>query len=60
MDYFTDMMRAFVNGTIDIPDLYLWYNEFSKLMRPDVICRAAEIGTQMCANAMEMLIRLSW
>lgn len=60
MDPFTDVFRAFTNGAVDIMALYSWYNEWIKLADPSLICRGVEMGTQLCANATEMLIRLTW
>jgi len=60
MDPFTDMLLAYAQGTISILDLYSWYSEWLKMADPSLICRAAEMGTQLCANATEMLIRLTW
>lgn len=61
MDPFTDMLTAFANGRIDVIDLYNWCNEWRDTMsNPMLVCRAHEMGTQLCANAMEMLIRLTW
>lgn len=60
MDPFTDVLRAFADGRVDILALYAWFNEWARMMDPSLVCRGQEMGTQVCANAMETLIRLSW
>lgn len=60
MDPFTDMLRAFADGTVDILDLYAWYNEWANAMNPALVCRASELGTTLCSNAMQFIIMLTW